>query len=132
MSDGSSKPSIGEMLSQHVVKPIADELGKMVEVGAQSVSGSGQPQDPEEAQKKAEEAKKIQNVKTFLAQMQADEQRLRQQRAQEQQVKAQETQEEKQTEENKKVEKNQKKQENQVVEDKQRAIESRQGKGMGG
>lgn len=132
MSDGSSKPNIGEILSQNVVKPVADELGKMFEVGAQSITGSNSQDPQEEAKKKAEDAKRLQNVKNFLAQMQANEQRLRQQRAEEQQKKAQEEQIVAQTEQQKKVEINQKKQANQVVQEKQRAIESRPGKGIGG
>lgn len=133
MADGFPKPNVGEILLNNVVKPVVDEVGKMVEVGAQSITGSAQSQDPQaEANKKVEEQRKIQNIKNFLTQLQVNEQKLKQQRAAEQQKKMQEEQEASQTKQAKKQQEEQKKQanQNQAIIEKQRATEIR--KGVGG
>ncbi len=77
---------------------VKDEVGKMVETASQALFGSTDPaqvqqQQVEQAKLKQEDAKKIANVKNFLAQMAQDEQRLRQQREEEKQKKMEEEQE---------------------------------------
>lgn len=133
MADGgSSNSNLAETITQSVIEPVKDEIGKMVETGVQSITGSGASQDPqEEAKKKVEDDKKKQNVLRFIQQMQADEQRLKQQRIEESQktqVESQEKAEEKQV----KQFNIQKKAANTQVLEKQRSMEAGKGKGVGG
>lgn len=131
MGDGGPKPNVAEIITQGIVTPIKDEIGKMVEVGVQSITGSTQNQDPqEEAKKKAEDQRKIANIRNFLQQMQVNEQKLRQSKMQEQQLKDQEQQEENQEKQVKKQQQEQKKQAvNQQTFEKQRSTEIRRGVG---
>lgn len=82
MADGDSKSNFSEMMGA-VVKPIGDELGKMFEVGSQSVTGSADPQvqaqkEQEEQQKKAEDAKQAAYLKDYFVKLSEEEQKGRQ------------------------------------------------------
>lgn len=92
---------------------VKDEVGKAIETAQQSVFGPTDPaqiqkQEMERAKKKQEDQRKIANVKQFLSQMAADEQRLRQQRQEEAQKKQQEKQEETEVEQEKEMKKQKK------------------------
>ncbi len=94
---------------------VKDEVGQMMETVTSSLFGSTDPaqvaqEQQEEAKKKQTDAKKLANVKNFLAQMAQDEQRLRQQREEEARKKQEEEQEEHQEKQEKEEEKQKKEQ----------------------
>ena len=66
--------------NETLVKPVQDEVGKMVEEGVSSVLGnSAQKVDPqEEAKKQAEEQKRRRTLMQFFDQFKADKQALNQ------------------------------------------------------
>lgn len=97
MSDGDSS-KLGAV-AEAVVKPVVDEVGKALEIGVQSITGTGQMAtlDPqEEAKKKQEEEIKKRNIKVFLNQFQTDQTRFNQQKQAEEQKKLQQDEAKKQ------------------------------------
>lgn len=72
-----------------MVKPTADEVGKMIEQGvSQALGQNSQPVDPQiELKKKQDDQKKRSNILSFLQRYNQDYQRLRQQRLEEAQRK---------------------------------------------
>ena len=97
MADGISNTA--KMVGEAIVKPVSDEVGKMVEAGVQSVSAK-QPADdaqkkqnqnlPNKQQLAQDDAKKKQNVMQFLQNYKQQESALTQQRKQEENQKQQE------------------------------------------
>ncbi len=67
-------------LGEAVVKPVIDEVGKMIETGVQSVTQTQTQVDPAgEVRRKAEEERKKRNINRFLEQYQSDSIRHQQQ-----------------------------------------------------
>lgn len=92
MSDG-AKANIGQILtdiSEAVVKPVTDEVGKAIEEGTQSIVGSGQysqnPPNPAEQQKKKLEEQKRKDwalrVIDWNSAIQSQQQKIRQENQQ--------------------------------------------------
>lgn len=89
MADGDST-NISEVLgtiSDAVVKPVGEEVGRMIEAGKQSVASSGDPQDQakkqqQEAEQKAKDAKGAAYQRQFLSELAAAEAKVRQEKAQ--------------------------------------------------
>lgn len=134
MADG-DKPGLGGAISgigEAIGKPVVNEAKELIKETFGQSTGSNLSTDPaEEAKKKADEAKQKQNIQTFLSQMAADQERLRQQRKQEEE---QRKQMEAQAEQNKKIEKQQKlqtrkQQMNVDLQNKQRLTERKVGTG---
>ena len=91
MGDGDSS-KLGAV-AEAVVNPVIDEVGKALEIGAQSITGTGQmatlnPQ--EEAKRKQEEEIKKRNIKVFLNQFKTDQAGFNQQKQSDEQKKLQE------------------------------------------
>lgn len=121
-----SSKNLGGEIVDAIVKPVADEAGKMIEVGVQSITGSVPKTDPKfEAKRKQEEATKRRYYLDYFARMAEDEKRIRQAGA----LKKQETQIGESQEQNKKrkkfEQKNQKS--NEILKAAQRQIEVRRG-----
>lgn len=119
-------------VGEAVIKPVGDEFQKAVEAGVSSVIGTGQMvQDPkkieEQKKKKEEEQKKITNIKQYLQQLQAQEQRYKQQKIEENQKKQQGTQEEQDKKQVKQFEVAKKRQAMTEVAIKQRQVEIKRG-----
>lgn len=109
MADGFSNAA--KLVGEAIVKPVTDEVGKMVETGVQSVTAK-QPADdtqkkqnqnlPNRQQLAQDDAKKKQNIMQFLQNYKQQESTLKQQRQQEthqkEQVEVQKKQEIKQFE----------------------------------
>lgn len=70
----------GSAVREAVVKPVDEELGKMIEAGVGQVTNNYQPQQitPEQQIKKINEQKNRQNVMQFINQLQQQEQREKQ------------------------------------------------------
>jgi hypothetical protein len=137
MADGDST-NISEVLgtiSDAVVKPVGEELGKMIEVGAQSVSGSDDPQaaakkQQEEIEKKQKDTKEAAYLRDWFGKLAEEEQKARQAIAQRDQMRAAAQQQDQQKEQSKKMEEAKKDQEmNVAVQIAQTAAER---KGFGG
>lgn len=95
MSDG-AKSGVGQAvadISEAVIKPVTDEVGKAIEEGAQAVTGTGthqaKPIDPaEQKRKQEEEIKKKQwamNVISWNQQLDSAQQKVRQEGKQKEQ-----------------------------------------------
>lgn len=100
------KSGVGQVakdISESLVKPVTDEVGKAIEEGAQSVVGGGayqnKPIDPVEQKRKQEEdVKKKQwamNVINWNKQLDSAQQKVRQEQKQKEQQKKQEEEEKK-------------------------------------
>ena len=94
---------------------VKDEVGQMMETVTSSIFGPTDPaqvaeEQQEQAKQKNEDAKKLANVKNFLAQMAQDEQRHRQLKQEEEQKKMQEQQEEQEEKQEEEVKKQSKEQ----------------------
>lgn len=135
MSDSGGNSAIGEAIqtvNEAVVEPIKDEVGKMVEVGVQSITGS--TSDPQkQARKQQEDQKKLAEAQyriQWWKDLAAKQAGLNQQDKQEQAQKQQDKQEDKQV---KQYEIVQKKQERKQAEEITRSrAELKAGKGVGG
>lgn len=140
MSDG-VKSAVGQLaadISEAVIKPISDEVGRALEQGAQSVVGAtpNQP-DPLEEQKKQqkqmEEQKKKQwalRVIEWNKQLEANQQKLKQEARQKESQKKQEESEKQKVKQFKVMEKQKKAQEMTVAQVAERRTEIK--KGVGG
>lgn len=101
MSDG-VKAGLGQVaadIGEAIVKPVADEVGKAIEQGAQSVAGTTQkPVDPQEKQRKDLENQKkkawAMRVIDWHKQIQANQQKVRQENLQKTQAEGQKKNEE--------------------------------------
>lgn len=133
MADGFSSPAqqVAEALSEAVVKPVSDEVGKALEQGAQSVTG--QTLDPAVQQKKeVENQKKLawaQKVIAWYKQVDGAQKMVRQEKQQATQVQQQEQQQEREVQQYKLVEKQQKQQELTHLQKEARKTEIRGGVG---
>lgn len=137
MADGGIGGNIKNVVSEvteAVVKPVTDEVGKALEAGVQSVVASPQkPPDPKEQQKKQEEEQKRKQwalqVIDWNKRLQEAQAQVRQTQKQEETQKRQEEQQGQQVKQVKLVEKREK-QKNLAVELSERKTEQR--KGVGG
>jgi hypothetical protein len=122
MADGDST-NISEVLgtiSDAVVKPVGEEIGKMIEVGAQSVAGSDDPQaaakkQQEEMEKKQKDAQKAANYREFFNKLAEEEQKARQAIEQRDQMRAAQHAQDQQKEQAKEVKEAKKDQEMNVA-----------------
>lgn len=137
MADGDST-NISEIMgtiSDSVINPVKDEIGKMIEVGAQSVSGSDDPQSQakkqqQEMEQKQKDAKAAAYQRDFLAKLAEEEQKARQAAAQRDQTWEQRNQAEVQKDQVKKFEEDKKEASvNQAVYNAERTKEQRGGVG---
>lgn len=113
MSDGSGGggfAKIGGLVSEALVKPVKDEVGLALETAISSITGQAtatavtNPQDPgqaaqaqqEQAVKKQQEDQKKINIRSYIQQLQVDEQRFTTQKQKDTQQKYQKQQEEQQ------------------------------------
>lgn len=122
MADGDST-NISEVLgtiSDTFVKPVGEEVGRMIEVGAQSVAGSDDPQaaakkQQEEMEKKQKDAKQAAYLREWFGKLAEEEQKARQAIAQRDQMRAAVEQQDKQKEQVEKMEESKKDQEMNVA-----------------
>src|SRR5947209_5583503 len=107
MSDGSKSGISGAIstLGEAIATPVKQEVKDVLSETIQSITGTTSHQDPqEEAKKKADEEKQKQNIRQFLAQVAADQQRVAQEKKQAEQAKVQEEHQDKQVKDVKKFE----------------------------
>lgn len=137
MADGDST-NISEVLgsvTDAVVKPVGEEIGKMIEVGAQSIMGTDDPQQQaqkqqEEAKKKQADAKNAAYLRDWFQKLAEEEQKGDQAAQQREQQWQARNQAEEQQEQSKKMEEAQKDQEMAVaVRNAQTSTETRRGVG---
>lgn len=138
MSDG-IKAGIGQMagdVREAVVKPVADEVGKAIEEGVQSVVSGPKVQDPQAQQKQQEKQVEEQKRKAWAIRvidwnkkLNDEQQKVRQQQQQKQQSEQQEQKEKQQVKQFQIIEKK-KKELPQAVMESQRKAELK--KGIGG
>lgn len=138
MADGDSGGNISEMLgvvSDAIVKPVGEEMGKMIEVGAQSISASDDPQaqakkQQEQIQKQQEDSKKAANIRNFFNKLTEEEQKARQETQIRDQQRAASEQQDKQKEQVEKFEDSKKEEQmNVAVYNAERSKEQRNGVG---
>lgn len=102
---------VAEGVKEAVAKPVIDEVGKAIEEGVQSVTGSQKPLDPIAQQKKLEEEQKRKqwaiHVIKWNETLQQNQQQVRQQKQQEEQTKKEEEKKEEQVKQYKAIEKKQ-------------------------
>ncbi len=111
MSDGSgggALSKIGGLVSEAVVKPVQDEVGLALETAISSITGQGAmvttPTDPnqaaktqqEQTQRTQQEEQKKANIRSYIQNLQTDEQRFTTQKQKDTQQKYQKQQEEQQ------------------------------------
>jgi hypothetical protein len=125
--------SVAKLAGEAVVKPVTDEFGKIVETGAQSLTGTpaqanqNSPQTQPDPQKKQAEQTKIINIRQFLTKLQTQEQQYAQQQMLKKQLEQQKTQEEQERKQVKQFEFVQKQQKITTLQQAQRHVELKKG-----
>ena len=136
MADG-GKSGIGQLatdIGEAVIKPVVDEVGKVIEEGAQSIVGTPKALDPAVQQKKkVEEEKRKQwalKVIDWNKQLELAQQKVRQENLQKLQAQQQEEQQKKQVKQFRVIEKQQKDQ--QLTQIQREATKAERKGGVGG
>ncbi|MBI4040186.1 hypothetical protein HY389_02425 [Candidatus Daviesbacteria bacterium] len=130
---GGKVSEAAQTVGEAVVKPVVDEFGKAVEEGAQTIAGSQSSQDPQIQQRKQEEEQKRKDwalrVIDWNKKLDADLQKVRQQKQQAEQQRLQSMQQQTQKEQAQIIEKQQKKAQLTAVEREARKTELKGGVG---